>query len=229
MMLLASGCVASNLRTVHIGTNLRSEDQMRKCWALSVVALLLASTSWAVPVTFIHSAAGGTFAGTLDGIGFSVEEFTITAFGDTDDRQGSAVIFFINHTSAEIEIPGLGTFDIITPSRTFVNQGINGVGFSRAGSSGLDLFNQTAFDPVYTTYDLLSSIGPEFADGSIVQWALSDVVTSGGILLFENRSAESASFQAIVENGPGPIPEPGTLALLAIGLLALGRASRRRA
>jgi hypothetical protein len=223
-----SACMASNLRIIDVGTNLRSEGQMRKCWALSVVALLLASTAWAVPVTFIHSAAGGTFAGTLDGVGFSVEEFTITALGDTDDRQASDVdTFFINHTSAEIEIPGLGTFDIITPSRTFVNQSANAVGFSR--SSGADLFNQTAFDPVYTTYDLLSSIGPEFADGGIFQWALSDVVTSGGVLLFENRSAESASFQAIVEGGPGPIPEPGTLALLAMGLLALGRASRRRA
>lgn len=196
---------------------------MKKAWALSVIVFLLASASWAVPVTFIHVAGGNTFDGSLSGNPFSVETFTITALGDTSAQQSAGSgIFFIDHTSAQIEIPGVGTFDFITPTRTFVNQGFDSVGFSRAGASGLDLFNEESFVGDFASYDLLSSIGPVFIDGFTLQWFLSPVSTSGGDLVFEPRSAESASFQAIVRDG-GQVPEPGTLLLLGVGLVALYR------
>jgi hypothetical protein len=213
-----------------------SEGQMRKAWALSVVALLLASTSWAVPVTFIHIADGGSFTGLLDDgtteTPFEVDDFTIRATGDTAARQTQAPgVFFIDHFSAQIEIPTVGSFTFLTPTRTFVNQGDNEVGFSRAGSSGDDLLNEVAFDAgVFASYDLLTSIGPVFGDGFIIQWLLSPVQVTDGTtvfqLVFDNGFPENASYQAIVEDG-GQVSEPGTLGFLALGLVALRRASRR--
>ena len=202
---------------------------MKKVWVLSVVVILLASTSWAVPVTFIHRADGGEFQGTLDGNPFMVPDFTITAFGDTSAREAVAAdIFSINHTSAQIDIPNVGVFTFLTPTRTFVNQGSNAVGFSRAGSSTTDLFNEVAIVAgAFGSYDLLSSIGPIFGDGQLLQWDSPSVLTTGGVLVFADGFPENASYLAIVENG-GQVSEPGILGLLALGWLASRRASRRR-
>lgn len=198
---------------------------MKKAWALSVIVFLLASTSWAVPVTFIHVADGGPFAGSLSGNPFSgVDTFTITALGDTSAQQSlGSGIFFIDHTSAQIEIPGVGTFTFNTLTRTLVNQGLDSVGFSRAGASGTDLLDEVAaVVGDFASYDLLSSIGPVFGDGRVLQWSLPTVSTTGGDLVFNDGSAENASFQAIVRDG-GQVPEPGILLLLGVGLVALYR------
>ena len=175
----------------------------------------------AAPITITYQASG---AGSLNGASFASSTFVITALGDTTNRATiSPGTFAIDHGSASINITGLGTFSFTTPTRTFVNQGAQVVGFSRAGEGGSDLLNSTS-NAAYSTWDLLSSIGPITGSGSLVQWGLTPVVTSGGTLVFTDRST-TLTFRADVGNA---IPEPGTFQLIALGLLGAGLLTRFR-
>lgn len=71
-------------------------------------------------ITFIHTGVG---SGSLGRTSFAATEFTITAIGDTANRQqvGSDV-YFIDHDSAVIDISGVGVLTFVSPTRTFVNQ-----------------------------------------------------------------------------------------------------------
>jgi hypothetical protein len=203
---------------------------MWKIGCLSLFALLTASPSLPVPITLIHIADGGSFPGSLDPDGagpilpvaFEVDHFTITGQGDTSDRFGDGFsLFIIPNTSAQIEIPGVGTFEFLIPTYTAVAGALGVAHFIvEPGFSVLE----GPVSPVLETYDLLSSIGPIFGDGLLHQWTAVDVMTSGGVLVFENRAMKNASFEAIVA---ATVPEPGTLAILVLGLLASERCLRR--
>lgn len=203
---------------------------MRKVGCLSLFILLNGSTSWAVPITLIHVADEGSFLGSLDPDGagpivpvnFAVDHFTITGQGDTSDRFGDGFsLFVIPHTSAQIEIPGVGTFAFLTPTFTAVAGAIQVVHF--LVDPGFSLLEGPE-SPVFGTYDLLSSVGPIFGAELLHQWTVVDVVTSGGVLVFEDGFSPKGSFEAIVE---ASALEPGSLSILALGLLATQRALRR--
>lgn len=208
----------------------RSEGQMSKVGCLSLFALLIASPSWAVPITMIHIADGGSFPGSLDPDGggpiapvpFEVDHFTITGQGDTSNRFTDGFsLFGIEHSSAQIEIPGVGTFEFLIPTFTVVAGAIPAALF--LVDPGFVVVEGPE-NPAFATYDLSSSVGPIFGEVRLIQWTVVDVMTSGGVLVFENRVARNGSFEAIVD---AAVPEPGTLAILALGLLALERSLRR--
>ena len=183
------------------------------------LGLVVAATVQAVPITFIHT---GLAAGTLDGNPFAAAAFTITSTGDTDDRQdipGGG--FFIDHLTSTIDIDGVGLLTFTTATRTFVNGNI--VGFSRAGVGGADLYNGPV-DAIFSAWDMLSSIGPVAGVIGLLQWGFTPVNTSAGVLFFPNI-ASSGFFQAIVGQ---QVPEPGTLVLAGIALVAASIARRRR-
>ncbi len=192
----------------------------------TLVAVLLLSmtafvtTTSAATVTFTHSGSG---TGTIGGTPFNNADFSIKSLGNTDDRQGFGSGFFLDHLSSVISIDGLGDFTVITPTRTFVNQNVQVVGYSRAGIGGTDLFNGPN-NSAFATWDMLSSIGPIAGSGRLLQWSSPSILTSGGQLLFNNETGVSAIFQASVS----PIPEPSTYILLVLGLGVLGIRYRQK-
>lgn len=187
--------------------------------AIAVAAVLAAAGgAQAAMITFTHEGFGG---GTIGDVSFGLTapvRFVITAVGDTDNRDLSITdLIWIDHDSASIAIDGVGTFNFITATRTFVNQDNSVVGFSRAGAFGLDLFNGPQ-DPAFSTWDMLTSIGPISGDGGLLQWDFGDVHTDGGILFF-NGAPSDVTFTAVVIPSPG-----GAIALVALA----GLSSRRR-
>jgi len=166
----------------------------------------------------------GTGAGTLNGVAFPVSNFTITSVMDTANRQPvhTGLGWFIDNTSASIQLNGLGTFAFLTATRIFVSYDLALVGFSRSGSTGADLFNGPS-NAAFSTWNMLTPIGPFNGTGQLVQWAsqasppIPQVNTNGGILIFNNGSS-ATTFKAVV-------PEPAT-ALLLLAAFPLLRCRR---
>src|SRR5688500_10896077 len=111
---------------------------MRKQIVSLLAGLLLSATASAAPITFIFT---GTGSGALNEVPFESLDFTITATGDTDARQTFGQGYFIDHLTATLDVAGYETQTFTTPTRTFVNNSSNVVGFSHAGSTGADLYN----------------------------------------------------------------------------------------
>lgn len=179
-----------------------------KKFILSVLILLaMAGVTVAMPITFIVT---GTSGGFLNGVPFAVTSFVITSLADTDNRQAisNSSGWSIDHSASSISITGLGTFDFLTGTRTFVNNNSQLVGYSRAGASGLDLYDGPA-NVAFRTWDMLTPIGPISGIVNFMQWSkqFPAVNTTGGILSF--NSGSTAVFTAT--------PEPATVLLLGLG------------
>ncbi len=187
------------------------------CLAVGVLAFIPASAS-AAPILFTH--AGGNATGTLDGVAFSTTQFVITAQGDTNNRESIPFTgFAIDHDTASISIATLGTFEILSPTRTFVNNEDSVTGFSRTGASRSDLFNGPE-NAVFSGWDMLSSIGLVSGQGELLQWGppRSLIETTGGILIFDDAFT-SVEFSAQVV----PLPAAAWLFLGALGSLGIAR------
>jgi hypothetical protein len=181
---------------------------------ISLLAMVAVSASPALadPMTFTHEGSG---SGTLDGSPFGASEFIITAFGDTGNRLSSGGGWYINHSSASISITGVGDFDLLTPTRTFVNNGVYIVGFSHAGASGADLFNGPE-SLLFGSWDMLGPIGPISWSGELKQWdVFPQINTTGGLLVFDDGTP-GATFTATM------VPVPGAVLLGILGLGAAG-------
>jgi hypothetical protein len=186
---------------------------------LSVTAL--AANSFGALITFTYT---GTGAGSLNGVPFASSAFTITAVGDTDNRQSYSSGYFINHDSASITITGLGTFGFIPATDTFVNNDVNTPGFSRVTGGG-DLYNGPTALP-FGSWDMLSSIGPIGGTMTLLQWG-NGVATTGGLLDFADANTQG-TFAAVV--GAASVPDASsTLVLLGCALAALAGVRRKLA
>ena len=185
-----------------------------KMLTLCAVALAASGVSAAI-ITFTHT---GTASGTIGTTSFGPSSFVITSVGNTTQRQGGGGNFFIDHTSSQIAISGLGTFTLTSSTRTFVNQGAQLVGYSRGGAAGNDLFNGPV-NAAFQTWDMLSGIGPIGGTASTLQWTLGAVTTNAGTLVLNNGTSD-ATFTAT-------IPTPG--ASVAFAAMGLAATRRRRA
>ena len=191
---------------------------------IAATALLASALNvFASPITFIFTGSGsGTLAGNAFGAATPVS-FTITGIADTANVVScGAGCLFVDHASASINITGVGSLTFLTGTRTFFNDGSDTVGFSRSGTGGADLYDSGAIAAL-NGYGLTTAVGPLASNFSTIQWALSPVNTSGGVLVLNNRTA-AGTFQAITTQ----VPEPGTLALTATVLLGLATVRRTR-
>lgn len=169
-------------------------------------------------ITFTFAGAGGS--GTLDGVAFSNKAVTLSGVGSVFDRQSMSNGFFVEHTTATVNIEDVGSFTFLTATRTFIASLSGIVGFSR--ESGADLFNGL-LDPTGTPWDMTTSLGPVAYTGNFLQWGLSDVVTTGGVLFLQSAPT-AATFEAVVQ----PVPEPPFMLLLFAGVGGVLLAVRRR-
>jgi hypothetical protein len=189
-------------------------NQLLKLALLSTVAAIGLSAS---TITFTYS---GTASGALGQTSFSDAAFTITGVGDTGNvfvNPSNSTVLGLHLDSASIDIAGQGIFSITSVMGAFVAHGAQVAGFAHGDGGGSDLIH-SAVDTSFGSWDLASSIGPITGSGSILQWSLAAVNTTGGALLFSDATTP-ITFQATVGNAT---PEPGSILLLVSGAAVLG-------
>lgn len=176
--------------------------------------MVLAGSSYASVITMIHT---GVADGTLGTDIFTNAAFTITEVGNTGSRVSFGAGFSVDAISASITISGVGTVNFLTGTRTFVNVDTRTVGFSRAGVLGPDLIEGPS-DAQLHTWNMLSSIGPISGDILPLQWTLSPVNTSGGVLVLNSagNGDRLGTFAATVGT-----PEPLSYWLIGAGILGI--------
>jgi hypothetical protein len=180
----------------------------------AAVLLLAAGSASAVPITYQY---WGEASGTLDGRAFQNAGFLITAQSDTGNIGPWCCSQQQNtHSSATIALSGFGTMSFSNASQTWTATNC-------CGGIGANLGNNwlTLFSPAMGNYTLGSNFGPLFDPMASTQNQFTNVATSMGLLTI-NSLANGATFQATV------VPEPGTWALMAAGLAAMGLRARRR-
>lgn len=191
---------------------------------ITAAALLFPVLSNATPITFTFSASGAELI--LDGVSKSDIDFTVSFVTDTD-----AVSHFANPLA--IYTPFVGTYAPLTgyialsdgtnlsfgSGRVFNNRSVSAVGFG----TRFDLFDLP--DISLYNYDGVSSFGPVNSNkiAALDQWI--DLPTSAGKLTV--LSVDSGSFRAKLASTQ--VPEPGSLALIALGIAAAGLSQRKRA
>jgi len=195
--------------------------------ATVIVSCVGVSIAQGEPIQFLHRGVASGALASIDGsasrITFGPSAFTIDAIADTDDRGVLASGGFDTvHTSVVITIDGLGTFDVLVPTRTYVvyDDSQGRVGFGMEGSTAPpDLFNGPLIEGLGSWDMTTSTIAATPGVGTVLQWDAVEVLTTGGRLLFDFSDSVDWNFQAII------LPAPGALGSLAcLGLFA----SRRR-
>lgn len=162
-------------------------------------------------------------SGSIDGVAFLRKDVTVVSTADTSSRYSIANGFAVLHDTAFITIQDVGTFQITTPTRTFVNH-LGVIGFSRQDAE--DLLN---LSPIGGTnnWDMLSAFPLTSSNGGgFLQWGgnFPDVVTSGGVLVMDGQFG--GTFMATIDDAS--VPEPSTVALMACGLGVVAFVRRRR-
>ena len=183
----------------------------------------------AMPIQFTHTGVG---SGVIGSITFQDAAFVITGTGDTDNLQFGGGRW-IAHDSASIWIEGVGTANFSSGTRTWVNGDF--MGFGRTATPGFnayDLYNWSHY-PEFTSWDMLTSFAQISGTARLFQWSgpgYPDVTTDLGALVFNFNDAVPATFKAVVGAAPpAGVPEPLTLLMVALGLVGIGIAIRRRA
>ncbi len=196
-----------------------------------VASCLSCRPAFAEPIRFIHAGRvapeSGPFAGTLGGVPFTTECFVITAIGDTNDRTTAPESFCppicpashvqIHHTSAAIAIDGLGTFGILSGTRTVSETSFDHVDF-RLDESPPHRQLLLGGPALNRSWIFENSIGPISGFGGLAGGV--PVETTGGVLFFNQADNFPVTFTAIIG-----VPEPAAwvLATSAALLLTLRR------
>ncbi len=189
-------------------------------WLMAATTVVLfsgvlhSSPANAVPITYTYDGVG---SGTIGTSTFSGAAFSIVASADTDNIQPWSNADLQNtHLSTSIHISGVGTFDILTASHTWIAQNCC-AGIGEDLSSNWITMNSTQLIDV--GYGLDTNIGPIIDNSPSNINQFTGVSTSGGTMAFS--SVSTVSFTATV------VPEPSTAILLTIGLVGLGYSKKR--
>lgn len=174
---------------------------------------LMALTAWAGWASTVTYTLTATASGTLDGTAFTDSLLTITAVANTS-TPGTPF-------SSTVTVGSLS--DTFNDEDPYVFDNPIGCGSSCAGFGTvvddiLDVPNS-----VFATYTLGNPIGP-VTDSTLDWWAGPLPDDSGGTLVLSSVTTET--FTAVVVSTA--VPEPSSVSMLGIGLIAAGIGSRRR-
>ena len=184
-------------------------------------AFMLVLLTGAVGAATMQYSFTGVGTGTLDATAFEQNPFTIIGRADPANIADCGLdCRYVDFASAEVSLAGLGSFTILSPTRVFNNRG--NLGLSRGGADGADLIDAFL---VPQLYDFASPLGPVNGLVAFLQWqgdGADDVLTSGGVLVFNDGDTDgSFTVQGV--------PLPGGVWMLGSALGACTLIRRRRA
>ncbi|MEO9468362.1 PEPxxWA-CTERM sorting domain-containing protein [Parasphingorhabdus sp.] len=205
------------------------------CASAAILAIAGASSVSAATIVYTVS---GTGSGNLNGSVFN-GDFTITSTGDTATQQpcmdnGMPIpeCAFVVNDSLELDISGLGTFNVTSPSISFVNNASNLFGFTELIGPLPGIVNTFAFVNItdtpgpFSTWDGISDLPSYSTDLLLNNLFAPFVQTDGGQLMFDAGPPTAAIFSASIL-APS-VPEPSTWAMMIIGFGLVGAGLRRR-
>jgi hypothetical protein len=189
-------------------------------------AVLTAGVASATPITYTIVAVG---SGTLDGNAFTGATITFTQVNDTANVFtnpipficGSGVVCAGPEVTNTVNVSGLAT-DTLTDATEFFSNNGTGVGGISDDTLTLDILDEE--NAAFSSYGLVTSLGPVAGSISAGTTGFSDEPTMGGFLAITSYSG-SATFQAVLGSSA---PEPGSLGLVLAAALPLGVALLRR-
>jgi hypothetical protein len=175
-------------------------------------ALMCSSVGNATPITvsFDFSASGY-----IGGVSFTNADVSITAIGDTDDREVYGMGYVITYASTTISIAGLGVYTSMASIYSGGEHDMHTVGL---------LYQKLPFisGVVAPHVDLLSSVGLEDIGGSVIDILIGLEEPVGGFSFLQGPF--HGTFQATVAS----VPEPATMLLLGSGLIGLAGYGRKK-
>lgn len=193
------------------------------------------STAHAAPIVYTHTFQSN--GGSLGGNSFGPGEVVITAHANTDDitfweslvvgsdpdgNPVTADVDAIIHTSATIAIEGVGEFDFITGTETFFIRDFGLAGFAIAGTEPGQGIGVAIGPGGITEGELFDLSGLFVGEGSLENWFTLAVMTTGGVLAFNDTLSTAISLEATA------VPIPGAVAFFLTGLAATGFMKRFR-
>jgi hypothetical protein len=192
---------------------------VKRAAAVSAIVVAATTSVGAQPITFTFT---GTGTGSLASQAFRITPFTVTINTDVSaltNYPGSPTTLAYLGLGGSIDLGALGVASFTDPLYVFLNPNGPTVGFGTM--TNFDLID--IIDPALAGYGLATSFGPITSPGSYMNSQFTNVATSLGGLTFSNIG--DPTFQAQVGS---TVPEPGTVLLVASGLVAVGVLRRRR-